>query len=61
MKHLSFDFNTPISLIANRNNETSTRKSDKDKKVKFKEVNENYYMMDFLIDESSNWQRDEDD
>ena len=64
MKHLSFDFNVPISLIINRNTAGSptTRGSEKDKKVKFKDQpNENYYMMDFLIDETENWQRDQEE
>ena len=54
MKHLIFDFNTPISLIINKHNEGSLRVSEKDKKVKFKEPNKNYFMMDFLIDETDN-------
>ena len=61
MNHLTFDFNTPISLIISRNNGVSPRTTEKDKKVKFKDPNDNFYMMDFLIDETDNWQRDQDE
>ena len=61
MNHLTFDFNTPISLIISRNNGVSPRTTEKDKKVKFKDPNDNFYMMDFLIDETDNQQRDQDE